>query len=82
MGEDEMNAVQANLERYTAYPTQPGWYCLGMRDLDSEIQLGSILEFADDEWFDEEGEPVDRLWDSVLDCWVSISSADCFVPQS
>jgi len=42
-----------------AYPTQPGWYCIGFDREDKELQadigpdMGDILEFTGAEWLDE-----------------------------
>jgi len=71
-----------------AYPTQPGWYCIGFDREDKELQadigpdMGDILEFTGAEWLDENGDTVDSIYDPALRMSVAMDAADHYVHQS
>lgn len=65
----------------TRYPTQPGWYAIGMNDENNEPQFGPIYHFDGFSWTDEEGNEVDGFYDPFLQLEVGVSAADHYVRQ-
>lgn len=71
----------------TAYPTEPGWYCLGFDRVDRNIQadigphMEGIYQFTGELWLEESGEPVDRIYDPSIGMFVAMSAADYYVRQ-
>lgn len=61
------------------------WYALGVENDDGAINwAGAMLARYDGDgcWSDENDEPVDGLFDPVLQCMVGMGSADGYVVQS
>jgi hypothetical protein len=73
---------------YKAYPTRPGWYCIGWdrEDQGQQVDLGpdfgEILYFDGSEWSTEDERAVEYLLDPLLQCRVAMDAADYYVLQN
>ena len=60
------------------------WYACGLRNLENAVEWGcaQIYQYVGDRcWLDDDGEPVDRLWDAELQLYVDINGADEYQEQ-
>jgi hypothetical protein len=62
---------------------QGAWYCVGFEDFTGEMRYGELIRYDGDGCFsDDSGEPIDSLYDPLIQMYVAMDSADEYVRQS
>lgn len=59
------------------------WYCVGWEQDDGSMQWDQFIKYEGDGCFSgDDGEPVDRLYDCSLQCYVGVTGADAYQLQA
>lgn len=66
-------------------PTHDGWYVtawnMGENGESGEWSFGIFVQVEDGEFYDEDGELLESIFDPVLQIHVAADAADAYVPQ-
>lgn len=66
---------------YQKTPTADGFYVTAWCHMDGEWEFGIFVLLADGEFYDEDGEAIESIFDPVLQIRVAPGAADAYVPQ-
>lgn len=62
-------------------PTRDGWYVTAWKQEDGEFEFGIFVQVEDGEFYDEDGEALESIFDPTLQIRVAPGAADAYVPQ-
>ena len=62
-------------------PSKDGWYVTAWHQLDGEWDFGIFVQVIDGEYYDEDGEPLESIFDPVLQVRCGPGAADAYIPQ-
>ena len=61
-------------------PSKDGWYVVAWGEKD-EWDFGIFVQVIDGEFYDEDGEALESIFDPVLQCRIAPDAADAYIPQ-
>lgn len=68
-------------KEYQRTPTADGFYVTAWHQLDGEWEFGIFVKVEGGEFYSEDGEPLESIFDPVLQIQVAPGAADAYVPQ-
>lgn len=68
-------------EQYQQTPTANGFYVTAWKQMDGEWDFGIFVELIDGEFYDEDGDQLESIFDPVLQIRCSPGAADAYIPQ-
>lgn len=66
---------------HQATPTKNGWYVTAWKLMNDEWEFGIFVQLEDGEFFSEDDEPLESIFDPVLQIQVAPGAADAYIPQ-